>query len=93
MTPTENFFAVGMDQSDLIPTALLSMAANSPPIVSSVPTTLLCPLSEGPEGPELTHDQAFKYLGRIYKNPDDSVDYRVNDVWYDDDLQEFVVSR
>ena len=79
-----------MDQSDLMSTVLFFLTANNPPIVSSVPTALLCPLSEGPE---LTHDQAFKYLGRIYKDPDDSVDYRVNDVWYDDDLQEFVVSR
>ena len=79
-----------MDQSDLVSSALFDITPTSPLAASDIPSTLLFPIQDRSES---KYDQAFQYLGRIYTDPDDSIDYRINDVWYDDDLQEFVVSR
>jgi len=50
------------------------------------------PISTEIENP-LSADHAFQFLGRIYQDKEDLLYYRINDVWYDDSIQQFVIAR
>jgi len=67
--------------------------ADSPCPVLSIEDQEDYPHTSDASLPSNKYSDVLRYLGRVYVDPEDGKDYRVNDIWFDDDLQEFVAAR
>jgi len=100
---------VNIDKDDLIPAELLykpaepslldeqfllAMINDGPQYAETKDTVLATVVPDVSESESLlSAEEAFRYLGRIYQDKSDHLFYRINDIWFDDMLQQFMAAR